>query len=102
MASPSWTAERPRRALAGRILSARVAQGPGGAIWSVQIRRSPHPWGMHGRVQERRQVGAGRPSGTAQRIWSSHRGELRDGTASAAADYALTVQAATRDAVRAA
>jgi hypothetical protein len=46
--------------------------------------------------------GRGQPSGTAQRIWSSHRGELRDGTASAAADYALTVQAATRDAVRAA
>ena len=46
--------------------------------------------------------GRRQPGGTAQRIWSTHRGELRDGTASAAADYALTVQAAARDAVRAA
>jgi hypothetical protein len=46
--------------------------------------------------------GRGQPSGTAQRIWSTHGGELRDGTASAAAGYALAVQAAARDAVRAA
>ena len=44
--------------------------------------------------------GRRQPGGTAQRIWSTHRGELRNGTASAAADYALAVQAAARDAVR--
>jgi hypothetical protein len=46
--------------------------------------------------------GRAHPRGTAQHIGFAHRGELRDGLAATATTYSHTVQAAARDAVRAA
>ena len=74
-------------------LQTPVAQPP------VRIRRSPTLGGMHGRAKERgRAEAGGSRRGSAPRIWSTHRRELPDPPAT----YAHTVQAAARDAVRAA
>src|SRR3954452_373337 len=102
MASPSWTAERRRRALAVEFCPLVLLQAPVPRSGRSRSGGRPTLGGCMDESKNAAKSGRGQPRGTAQRIWSTHRGELRDGTASAAASYALAVQAAARDAVRAA
>src|SRR3954451_5180303 len=102
MASPSWTAERRRRALAVEFCQLVLLQAPVARSGRSRSGGRPSLGGCMDESKNAAKSGRGQPGGSTQRIWSTHRGELRDGTASAAADYALTVQAAARDAVRAA